>query len=81
MPCISLSPRLYLIAQQIAQVEGHTLWLTILSLVKNLSEVLVNSLPVFWRVAKGYTEGRLKKVFHRLIPFHSPFLTCRHPAI
>jgi exocyst complex component 2 len=55
----------YLI-EHIGQVEGHQLWLAILALVKNLSDVLVNSLPVFWKVAKGFIDGSLKKV--RIIP-------------
>jgi len=47
--------------QVIAQEPGHELWLTIAALVKSLSEVLVNSLPLFWKVSRGYMDGRLKK--------------------
>jgi hypothetical protein len=46
----------------LAQEPGHEVWLTVVALVKNLSEVLVNSLPLFWKVSRGYIDGRLKKV-------------------
>lgn len=31
-------------------------------MVKNVSEVMLTSLPNFWRIARGFLEGKLKKV-------------------
>lgn len=31
-------------------------------MVKDLSEIVVHSLPNFWRIAKNYMDGRYKKV-------------------
>lgn len=38
------------------QEPGHEILQAVVTLVKNLSEVLTNSLPVFWKVAKGYGD-------------------------
>jgi exocyst complex component 2 len=45
-----------------AQEPGHETLAAVLDLVKQLLEVFVNSLPLFWKVARGYMDGRLKKV-------------------
>jgi len=31
-------------------------------MVKNLSEILLLSLPNFWKIAKSFMDGKLKKV-------------------
>lgn len=41
---------------------GHELWKLIFDLVRNLSEVILQTLPSFWKVAKGYMEGKYQKV-------------------
>jgi hypothetical protein len=40
-------------------------WQAILDLVKQLSEVMLSSLPHFWRIATDFTSGKLKKVSQR----------------
>ncbi|KAI5478551.1 exocyst complex component sec5 [Pseudohyphozyma bogoriensis] len=40
---------------------GHEIWKLIYDLVHNLSEVIVQTLPSFWKVAKGYMEGKYQK--------------------
>ncbi|KAM0755622.1 hypothetical protein T439DRAFT_295613 [Meredithblackwellia eburnea MCA 4105] len=40
---------------------GHDIWILIFNLVRNLSEVIMQTLPSFWKVAKGYMEGKYQK--------------------
>lgn len=42
--------------------EGYEVWKAMHALVKGLSEIVVNSLPSFWRIAKSYLDGKFKKV-------------------
>jgi exocyst complex component 2 len=44
------------------QSGGHEVWTAIIDLVKNVSEAMLSSLPNFWRIAKGFLDGKLKKV-------------------
>jgi exocyst complex component 2 len=37
-------------------------WQVTLELVKSLSEVILTTVPNFWKIAKNYTEGKYKKV-------------------
>jgi exocyst complex component 2 len=46
----------------VAKGTGHEVWQVILGLVKNLSEVILTTVPNFWKIAKNYTEGKYKKV-------------------
>lgn len=46
---------------------GHEVWKLIYDLVHNLSEVILQTLPSFWKVAKGYMEGKYQKVCHQAI--------------
>lgn len=41
---------------------GWQVWRGLLDLVKGLSEIMVGSLPGFWKIAKAHMEGRLQKV-------------------
>lgn len=41
---------------------GVEVWRLTLELVKQLNEVLLQTLPSFWKVAKGYMEGKYQKV-------------------
>jgi len=59
-----LSP--YLRSPCTAQGGGHEIWEAILEMVKSVSEVLLSSLPNFWKIAKSFLEGKFKKV--RLYP-------------
>ncbi|KAA1476584.1 hypothetical protein DENSPDRAFT_807414 [Dentipellis sp. KUC8613] len=45
----------------ISQSGGHEVWQSIVDLVKSVSEVMMTALPNFWRIAKGFFEGRFKK--------------------
>lgn len=42
---------------------GHEIWKLIFDLVRNLSDVILQTLPSFWKVAKGYMEGKYQKVW------------------
>ena len=46
----------------IAEATGHEIWQAILDMVKGISEALLTSLPNFWKIAKGYMDGKYKKV-------------------
>jgi exocyst complex component 2 len=45
-----------------AKANGWEVWEAVLNMVKNLSEIVSNSLPNFWKIAKLYMEGKFKKV-------------------
>ncbi|KAI5120615.1 hypothetical protein M0805_008091 [Coniferiporia weirii] len=45
----------------IAQAVGHEVWQAVLDLVKGVSEAMLSSLPGFWKIAKGYMDGKFKK--------------------
>lgn len=46
---------------------GKEVWTVIFELVRNLNEVVLSTLPGFWKVAKGYMEGKYQKVRFSLI--------------
>lgn len=50
-------PNLY-----VAKGTGHEVWQVTLELVKSLSEVILTTVPNFWKIAKSYTDGKYKKV-------------------
>ncbi|GAA5845225.1 hypothetical protein JCM3766R1_003363 [Sporobolomyces carnicolor] len=43
------------------QALGKEVWNAIHELVRNLNEVILSTLPGFWKVAKGYMEGKYQK--------------------
>ncbi|TRM60363.1 exocyst complex component Sec5-domain-containing protein [Schizophyllum amplum] len=45
----------------LAKSSGEPVWMAILSMVKAVSEVLLSSLPNFWRIAKSFMDGRFKR--------------------
>ncbi|KAG1847630.1 exocyst complex component Sec5-domain-containing protein [Suillus subluteus] len=45
----------------IAQAGGHEVWQAIWDMVKNISEVMVSSLPNFWKIARSFLEGKFKR--------------------
>lgn len=45
-----------------AQSGGHEVWNAMFDLVKNVSEAMMSALPNFWKIAKGFFEGKYKKV-------------------
>ncbi|GAA6063763.1 hypothetical protein JCM10212_002715, partial [Sporobolomyces blumeae] len=48
---------------------GKEVWRLVFELVKNLNEVVLQTLPSFWKVAKGYMEGKYQK---KLSSAHPP---------
>lgn len=50
----------------IAQASGHEVWQATLDMVKALSEAMLHALPSFWKIAKGYMDGKYKKVSDRM---------------
>ena len=46
-----------------AKSTGEPTWQAILELVKNLSEIMLASLPSFWKISRSFIEGRFKKVY------------------
>lgn len=48
--------------RNLEMAAGHQIWKLIFELVHNLSEVISQTLPSFWKVAKGYMEGKYQKV-------------------
>ena len=38
------------------------MWQAVFDLVKNISEVLLSSLPNFWKISKNFADGKYKKV-------------------
>ncbi|KAG1721393.1 exocyst complex component Sec5-domain-containing protein [Suillus paluster] len=45
----------------IAQAGGHEVWQGIWDMMKNVSEVMISSLPNFWKIAKSFLEGKFKR--------------------
>ncbi|TFK41615.1 exocyst complex component Sec5-domain-containing protein [Crucibulum laeve] len=45
----------------IAQSAGEPVWKTIHEMVKNISEVMLFTLPSFWKISKSFMEGKFKK--------------------
>jgi exocyst complex component 2 len=43
--------------------EGEPVWEAVFSLVKSVSEVLLTSLPDFWKISKNFMDGKYKKVW------------------
>lgn len=63
-------------------------WNAIIGMIKSLQEVLLSSLPNFWRVARDFTDGKFKKVWRvhfsplamHLISFTGRFERRKQPA-
>ncbi|KAF8801103.1 exocyst complex component sec5 [Phlegmacium glaucopus] len=45
----------------IAKSADEPIWQAIHDMVKNISEVMLSSLPSFWRISKDFMEGKFKK--------------------
>ncbi|TDL24651.1 hypothetical protein BD410DRAFT_838154 [Rickenella mellea] len=52
----------------LAKGAGHEVWDATLDTVKNLSEVIITSLPNFWRIAKSYMDGKFRRSNTRRSP-------------
>ncbi|KAJ7057829.1 exocyst complex component sec5 [Mycena amicta] len=44
-----------------AKCVAEPAWQAILDMVKNLSEIVLSSLPSFWRISKSFMDGKFKK--------------------
>lgn len=68
-----------LLTETVDTASGHEIWRLIFELVHNLSEVILQTLPSFWKVAKGYMEGKYQKVrsFHATFCSSSLMTTSR----
>lgn len=44
------------------QAGGHEVWQAVMTMVKNVSEVVLTSLPNFWRISRAFIEGKFRKV-------------------
>lgn len=40
---------------------GHDVWGVVFDMVKNVSEVMMSTLPNFWKIAKGFLDGKYRK--------------------
>ncbi|TFK20519.1 hypothetical protein FA15DRAFT_673418 [Coprinopsis marcescibilis] len=45
----------------VAKSPGEPVWQAILELVKSVSEVLLSSLPSFWKISRSFIDGRFRK--------------------
>ncbi|EIN08849.1 hypothetical protein PUNSTDRAFT_143551 [Punctularia strigosozonata HHB-11173 SS5] len=45
----------------IAQSGGHEVWTAIIDLIKSVSEAMLSAFPNFWRISRGFLDGKLKK--------------------
>ena len=50
------------LTHRVASAGGYDVWQSVLTLVKNLSEVMLGALPNFWKISKGFLDGKYKKV-------------------
>lgn len=48
--------------RHVARSSAEPVWQAILDMVKNISETMLANLPNFWKIAKGFMEGRYRKV-------------------
>lgn len=46
----------------IAKTADERAWQAIVEMVKGISDVMLSMLPNFWRIAKGFVDGKFKKV-------------------
>lgn len=46
----------------LAQSPGEPVWLAIHDLIKNVSEIMMSSIPSFWKISKSFMDGKFKKV-------------------
>lgn len=45
-----------------AQAGGHDVWQAVLDMVKSVSEVMLSSLPNFWKISQAFMDGKYRKV-------------------
>ncbi|TFK97909.1 exocyst complex component Sec5-domain-containing protein [Pterulicium gracile] len=69
-PNSSLLPELRAVIAALEEKQGENVlgncrqqdvWNAIIGMIKSLQEVLLSSLPNFWRVARDFTDGKFKK--------------------
>lgn len=47
-----------------AQAGGAESWQAILTMVKNVSEIMMSSLSNFWKISKAFIDGKYRKVIN-----------------
>jgi len=47
--------------QVIPQSGGHEVWMAVYDLVKNISEIMTSALPNFWKIARGFLDGKYRR--------------------
>ncbi|CAL1708863.1 unnamed protein product [Somion occarium] len=45
----------------VSQASGHAVWQAVLTMVKNVSEAMMAHLPNFWRISRGFIDGKYRK--------------------
>jgi len=45
-----------------AHSGGHEVWQSIIDVIKAISEVMMGTLPNFWKIARSFLDGKFKKV-------------------
>ncbi|KAI0340406.1 hypothetical protein BDW22DRAFT_1360370 [Trametopsis cervina] len=45
----------------ILQAGGQEVWQSVLAMVKNISEVMLSSLPSFWKISRAFLDGKFKR--------------------
>lgn len=63
-----------IVISELSSSSVEKVWVAILEMVKSTSEVVSAMLPNFWRISKGFMEGKFKRVreyclFDRLLLF------------
>ncbi|EGO29432.1 hypothetical protein SERLADRAFT_445247 [Serpula lacrymans var. lacrymans S7.9] len=64
----------------IAQSGGHEIWQAVWEMIKGISEVIVSTLPNFWKIAKSFLEGRFRRTNSSSGSRRSP-TQCRQLAV
>ncbi|PPQ75995.1 hypothetical protein CVT26_005947, partial [Gymnopilus dilepis] len=65
----------------IANSSGEPVWQAIHTLVKNISEAMLSSLPNFWKICKSFMEGKLKKTSNASTGTRRSLTQCRTMAL
>lgn len=47
-----------------AKSDGSAVWMATLEVVRAVSAVLVHTVPEFWKICRGYKEGKYRRVSH-----------------
>ena len=51
------------------------MWQGILDMTKSVSDIMSNSLPNFWKIAKAFLDGKYKKVRYKTLDLRAHTIT------